>query len=66
MTPCCRQVEIFDHGMRLRENAVWRFLGLENRLLCYKEYVDRSVMVVDYIIVGWWLDIHKNVKETNI
>ena len=33
------------------------FLGLETRLLCSKVYVDSIVIVVDYVVVGWCLEI---------
>lgn len=66
MTPCFRKVELLDHRMRLRKNEVQRFPRLEIRLLCSEEYVDSSVMVAYCIVVGWWLDIWKNVNEIDI
>ena len=43
-------MEILDHEIRLQENVVRKFLGLETRLLCSKEHVGGSVMVEDCIV----------------
>ena len=58
MTPCCGRVELLDHISRLlMKSEVGRFLGLDIEILCSKEHVGSSVIVVDYIVVIWRIDI---------